>query len=212
MRRYLSIPMELQHDFREGEFTEGITDAGRLMIEALEKENLQPVLTFLSKAAQDAKRLKQPGPLVPDVVAAQALAFQNATGMKSFDMMQKEFNWIADLDDDGVPVVTPGRPTMRRGTGRPYQLRFKTRGDALYFDFIRLIQTLGGAGRTPDEYFRIAMTMQPFVPEGYEARYRAHANALAYVMGLETPSRLKVKAEERGKLKKQVQRKAERAN
>jgi hypothetical protein len=180
------------------------------MLEALEDENFQPFITYLSKGAQAAGRGKDRGPVVPDVVVGQALAFQNATGAKVFDMMVEQFNWVAELDEDGVPVVTPTRPTLRRGSGRPYQLRFKTINDARYYDFIRLVQTLGGAARSGDEYFRIVATMEGFVPEGYEARYRAQANTIAYIAGFETPARRTKKADERAKLKKQVEAKAQR--
>jgi len=70
---------------------------------------------------------------------------------------------------------------------------------------------MGGSARTPDEYFRIVATIEGFVPEGYEARYRAYAGTLAYIMGTETPTRKTSKAEERAKLQKQVERKVQRA-
>ena len=208
---YMSIPGEFVTDLGEGRPGEAFEDSVQLMLEALESENFQPVVTFLSKAAQEAGRLDEPGPVVPDVVVGQALAWQNATGMNSFNMMAKTFGWVAELDEEGVPRVTPGRPTLRRGAGRPYQLRFRTKADALHYDAIRLLQTMGGSARTPDEYFRIAATIEGFVPEGYEARYRAYAGTLAYIMGTETPTRKTSKAEERAKLQKQVERKVQRA-
>ena len=208
---YLSIPGEFVTDLGEGRTAEAFEDSVQLTLEALENENFQPVITFLSKVGQDVGRLDEPGPVVPDVVVGQALAWQNATGMNSFNMMADTFNWVSELDEEGVPRVTSGRPTLRRGTGRPYQLRFRRKSDAMFYNLVRLAQTAGGAARTPDEYFRIAATIEPFVPKDYEARYRAYAGTMAYILGFSTPTRKTSKAEERAKLKKQVERKVQRA-
>lgn len=211
--QYMSIPQEVSFEAGEGDFAEALSDGTQLALEAVEKENFSPLLSHLSKRIQERGKGHLPGPVVPDVVVGQALAFQNATqgAFPIFDMLSEQFNWVAEVNDEGVPVVTPARPTLRRESGRPYQLRFETRADATHYELIRLLQTMGGSGRTPDEYFRIMMTLEPFVPEGYEARYRAHAGMMAYIMGFETPSRATQKSEELRKLKTQVERKVKRA-
>lgn len=206
-----SIGLEVGSDLVEGDMGEAFRDGTYLIAEALEQENLQPVITFLSELVGESGRMDDRGGLVPDVLVGQAMAFQNMTGIKSFDMSAKMFNWVPEKDEEGVDVVTPGRPTLQRESGRPYQMRFATKADERNYKLVRLFQTASGMARTYDEYFRIAMTIEPFIPEGYEARYRAQVSTMAYIMGFETPSRKTDVVEERAKLKREMKRKLERA-
>tara|TARA_A100001201_G_scaffold85742_1_gene75714 strand:- start:26 stop:1216 length:1191 start_codon:yes stop_codon:yes gene_type:complete len=209
--QYLSIPTEFMYDVSENRFTEAFSDSLDLALEALEEENYNPFLTFLSKLYTDRGRDDDVGPMVPDTIVGQAMSFQNMTDMPVYEMLAKQFNWVKVTDKEGVPVVAPGKPFFTQGDGVGYQLRFRTRGDAKAYELAKLLQTAGGAGRTSDEYWRIASTIDALVPEGYQPWYRSYASTLGYIFGFETPTTKDTQLSRQVEAQKAIQRKRDRA-
>ena len=191
-------------------------DAYMMIVDLIARENFTPGTAAAAKAIQMLGRADDRGPLVSDVLMAQALMMDQTIGTNIVPSMIQSMNLVADRDPEtGEPIVTRSRPFLQAEGGDllqpPHQLRFKTNGDYHKYLAFRLAMTYAGSGRTFDEWTKIALTIEQLVPEGYKPEYRAFAGTVSYMMRTQTPMRVPSRRDSRVQIQKLQERQVQRA-
>ena len=164
--------------------------------EAILEENIQPVAGLLIELMLAQGRGEDRGPVVPDTTMAQ-MQYLDQVYPGLFAGMYEAFNMEPEVDPEtGEFTTTPGRGTLTRGYGRPYQLRFKTNADYLYFQSAMLALSMVGMGRTPDDVTKMLLTVGAAAPKDYQPRYRALAGTIGFMTGMSTPMRTRGRVEQ----------------
>ena len=186
-----------------------------MLIDSLQQENLDMFTSTVGKIAFATGRPDSRGPIVNDLMFAQALAFDDKTGANVTPALIQFFDMVEDRDPDtGEVVVTPGRPFLQaedKIVQPAHQYRFKTNGGYRLYLGVRLLMAAVSMNRTPDELTKIAMTMEELVPPGYHPQYRALAGTIQSMARTSTPMRVTGKEEQRARIQKQQRRRLQRA-
>jgi hypothetical protein len=186
-----------------------------MLMDNIQQENLDLLSTTAAELFNMAGRMDDRGPLVSDVLMAQLLGFDAATGANVFPVVRSYFELEVDKDPEtGMPVVTQGRPYLQSEgeiVQRAHQYRFKNNKGYMKYLLFRTLLAATSLARTGDEWTKIALTLEPLVPEGFHPEYRALAGTISYMTRTATPMRTADKDEQRARVQRQQQRRVQRA-
>lgn len=184
-----------------------------MIVNLLAEEQFDVLTSTLAQYVKTLGREDDNGPLVSDVFIAQTLAYDSLIGTNVFPTMVNAFNLEIVKDKEGRPVVSKGRPYLQSETDvsqRPHEYRFGTNTDYAKYLAYRTAITYMGMARTPDEWTKLALTLDELVPSGYKPAYRGWVNTLTFMTRLETPMRATDKHDIRAQIRQRQKRRIEK--